>query len=46
MSNPRIKRDLDDRLAERAAETKERMLSDDPEARSKRERIEAFRDKW
>ena len=46
MNNPRIKRDLDDRLADRVAETKERMLSDDPEARSKRERIEAFRDKW
>ena len=46
MNNPRIKRDLDDRLADRVAETKERLASDDPESRSKRERIEAFRDKW
>ena len=46
MANTRIKRDLDDRIADRVAETKERMLSEDPDAKSKRERAAAFRDKW
>ena len=46
MANPRIKRDLDDRIADRVAETKERMASEDPNAASKRERAAAFRDKW
>jgi len=46
MANTRIKRDLDDRLADRVQETKERMEAVDPDARSKRERAEAFRDKW
>jgi len=46
MANTRIKRDLDDRLADRVAETKERMESNDPDAMSKRERVEAFRDRW
>jgi hypothetical protein len=46
MSNTRIKRDLEDRLLDRVEETKERIASEDPEAKSKRERLEAFRDKW
>jgi hypothetical protein len=44
MANTRIKRDLDDRLADRVAEVKARTDSD--EDISKRERLEAFRDKW
>ena len=46
MANPRVKRDIEDRLADRVEETKERMLATDPDAKSKRERAEAFRDKW
>ena len=46
MANTRIKRDIEDRLSERVQETKERMESNDPDAKSKRERAEAFRDKW
>jgi hypothetical protein len=46
MANPRIKRNLEDRLADRVEEVKERMASEDPDAKSKRERVEAFRDKW
>jgi len=46
MANPRIKRDVEDRLAERVQETKERIASEDPNNKSKRERAEAFRDKW
>jgi hypothetical protein len=46
MANTRIKRDLDDRLADRIQETKERIAADDPNNKSKRERAEAFRDKW
>jgi len=46
MANTRIKRDLEDRLADRVQETKERIASEDPDNRSKRERAEAFRDKW
>ena len=46
MANTRIKRDLDDRLLNRVEETKERMASEDPANKSKRERAEAFRDKW
>ena len=46
MANTRIKRDLDDRLADRVQETKERIAASDPENKSKRERAEAFRDKW
>ena len=46
MANPRIKRDLDDRLADRVQETKERIAAEDPDNKSKRERAEAFRDKW
>ena len=44
MANTRIKRDLDDRLAERVQEVKARAESS--EDLSNRERIEAFRDKW
>jgi hypothetical protein len=46
MANTRIKRDLDDRLADRVQETKERIASEDPDNKNKRERAEAFRDKW
>ena len=46
MANTRIKRDLDDRLADRVQETKERIAAEDPNNKSKRERAEAFRDKW
>jgi len=42
--NTRIKRDVDDRLAERVLEVKAR--SESSEDLSNRERIEAFRDKW
>ena len=44
MANTRIKRDMDDRLADRVAEVKARVETDDE--KGKRERIEAFRDKW
>ena len=46
MANTRIKRDVDERLADRVQETKERIASEDPANQSKRERAEAFRDKW
>ena len=46
MANTRIKRDIDDRLADRVQETKERIAAEDPNNKSKRERAEAFRDKW
>jgi ribosomal protein S21 len=46
MANTRIKRDVDERLADRVQETKERIASEDPANKSKRERAEAFRDKW
>ena len=46
MANTRIKRDLDDRLADRVQETKERIAAEDPDNKSKRERAEAFRDRW
>ena len=46
MANPRIKRDLEDRLADRVQETKERIAAEDPDNVSKRERAEAFRDRW
>jgi len=42
--NTRIKRDVEDRLAERVLEVKARAESS--EDLSNRERIEAFRDKW
>jgi len=46
MANTRIKRDLEDRLVDRVEETKERMAAEDPDSKSRRERAEAFRDKW
>ena len=46
MANPRIKRNLEDRLQDRVEETKERMAEQDPDAKLKRERVEAFRDRW
>jgi len=46
MANTRIKRDLDDRMAERAQEVIERSMTADPEDVARRERLDAFRDKW
>ena len=46
MANTRIKRNLEDRLLDRIEETKERILTEDPEEISKKERVAAFRDKW
>ena len=46
MANARIKRDLEDRLLDRVEETKERLSAEDPDAKLKRERVEAFRDRW
>ena len=46
MANTRIKRELEDRLVDRVQETKERIAAEDPSNKSKRERAEAFRDKW
>lgn len=45
MTNTRIKRDLDDRLADRVQEVKERSSINDSD-RVTRERLDAFRDKW
>ena len=45
MTNTRIKRDVEDRLADRVQAVHERQtLSGD--AKAQRERLEAFRDKW
>jgi len=46
MANTRIKRDLEDRLVDRVEEVKDRMAAEDPDSKSRRERAEAFRDKW
>ena len=46
MANTRIKRDLDDRMAERAQEVIERSMTADPDDVARRERLDAFRDKW
>jgi len=46
MANTRIKRDLDDRLADRAQEVMERANNANPEDIARRERLDAFRDKW
>jgi len=46
MANTRIKRDLDDRMAERAQEVIERSMVADPDDVARRERLDAFRDKW
>jgi hypothetical protein len=45
MANTRIKRDLDDRLADRVQEVKDRSLIDES-SKAHRERLDAFRDKW
>jgi len=45
MANTRIKRDLDDRLADRVQEVKERATIDGSST-AHRERLDAFRDKW
>ena len=45
MANTRIKRDLDDRLEARVAEVKERASANSDDV-MRRERIDAFRDKW
>ena len=45
MANTRIKRDLDDRLEARVAEVKERTSANSEDV-MRRERIDAFRDKW
>ena len=44
--NKRISRDLDDRLQDRVEEIKERQASLSPDEVVRRERLEAFRDKW
>ena len=46
MANTRIKRDLDDRLADRAQEVIERATTAAPDDIARRERLDAFRDKW
>jgi hypothetical protein len=46
MANTRIKRDLDDRLADRVQEVLERSTTASPEDIARRERLDAFRDKW
>lgn len=48
MANNRITRDLDDRLQGRVEEIKERKAASSvsPDEAVKRERLEAFRDKW
>ena len=46
MANTRIKRDLDDRMAERAQEVIERSMTADPDDVARRERLDAFRDNW
>ena len=46
MANTRIKRDLDDRLTDRVQEVKDRVALDNPDERARRERLDAFRDKW
>ncbi len=46
MANTRNTRNLDDRMAERAQEVKERAITADPEDIARRERLDAFRDKW
>ena len=45
MANARIKRDLDDRLEDRVQEVKNRNTTSDEDIK-RRERLEAFRDKW
>jgi hypothetical protein len=46
MANARIKRDLDDRLAEKAQEVINDRSKGDESDIARRERLDAFRDKW
>ena len=46
MANNRISRDLDDRLQDRVEEIKERQASLSPDEVVRRERLDAFWDKW
>jgi hypothetical protein len=46
MANARIKRDLDDRLIDRATEVKDRANNVSESDLARRERLDAFRDKW
>jgi hypothetical protein len=46
MANTRIKRDLDDRLAEKAQEVISDRSKGDESDIARRERLDAFRDKW
>ena len=46
MANPRIKRDLEDRMADRVQEVLERSTTASPDDIARRERLDAFRDKW
>ena len=45
MANPRIKRDIEDRLLERVEEVQTRAAASSDDI-ARRERLEAFRDKW
>jgi len=46
MANTRIKRDVEDRLIDRAQEVKDRATTADSNDIARRERLDAFRDKW
>ena len=46
MANTRIKRDLDDRISDRVQEVADRKVVTDPDSFARRERLDAFRDKW
>ena len=46
MANARIKRDLDDRLADRAAEAVNSRATASESDIARKERLDAFRDKW
>ena len=46
MANARIKRDLDDRLADRAAEAVSSRATASEGDIARKERLDAFRDKW
>jgi hypothetical protein len=46
MANARIKRDLDDRLADRAAEAVSSRATASESDIARKERLDAFRDKW
>jgi hypothetical protein len=46
MANARNRRDVDDRLADRVQEIKERASVAGEDEKTRRERLDAFRDKW